>query len=518
MNSLHLPIPVVDLFAGPGGLSEGFSSVMDQLGRPVFNVCISIEKEPYAHRTLLLRSFYRQFIKRGEGAPEAYYSYLRGDITRDELFGGEYAALAAAARGEAVRLELSEESRATTHDLISDAVGNSDRWVLIGGPPCQAYSVVGRARRRGRETEDQRKRHFLYREYLHIIADHWPAVFVMENVKGMLSSEVEGEKIFYRILEDLEDPSAAVEGRPNNRRRTHRYRIFSLVKQAGLLPDLEANDTVIRAEDYGIPQARHRVILLGIRDDVENQFPQPLTTQPKVSVAQVLSGLPSLRSGLSKGQDTPERWAATLRALNRRKWFLKYASNGHGDLFGKILAVANGMTPPALGRGAEFISGPVGVGWRRDWYLDEKLGGVCNHSTRAHIKKDLLRYLYAACFAELELRSPRLRDFPRELRPFHRNVRESLKWGMFSDRFRVQLWDQPATTVTSHISKDGHYFIHPDPEQCRSLTVREAARLQTFPDNYFFEGPRTAQYQQVGNAVPPLLAKQIAERVFALIG
>ena len=124
---------------------------------------------------------------------------------------------------------------------------------------------------------------------------------------------------------------------------------------------------------------------------------------------------------------------------------------------------------------------------------------------------DLYRYFYAACFAQVEGQSPKLEDFPTDLLPAHKNAKRAANGSpLFVDRFRVQLSDKPATTVTSHISKDGHYYIYPDPEQCRSLTVREAARLQTFPDNYFFCGPRTSQYVQVGNAVPPLLARQIA--------
>lgn len=126
---------------------------------------------------------------------------------------------------------------------------------------------------------------------------------------------------------------------------------------------------------------------------------------------------------------------------------------------------------------------------------------------------DLRRYFYAETFAEATGRSPNLADFPKGLLPNHQSVEEGRTGKMFSDRFRVQLGDQTSTTITSHISKDGHYFIHYDPAQCRSLTVREAARLQTFPDNYFFAGPRTAQYHQVGNAVPPQLAHQIAEIV-----
>jgi DNA (cytosine-5)-methyltransferase 1 len=176
------------------------------------------------------------------------------------------------------------------------------------------------------------------------------------------------------------------------------------------------------------------------------------------------------------------------------------------------------VEPPEADRGGEFVVGEAVPRHAPDWYIDRKIKGVCNHSARGHMESDLYRYLYAACFAGLHGKSPSLQNFPTRLLPDHGSVDTALEdGGNFSDRFRVQVACRPSTTVVSHISKDGHYYIHPDPKQCRSLTVREAARLQTFPDNYFFCGPRTAQYTQVGNAVPPFLAKQIADIVLDLL-
>lgn len=506
-------IKVVDIFAGPGGLSEGFAAVTDARGRPIFDVVLSVEKEEQAHETLQLRTFFRQFPKQ---APAEYYQSLRREIDLKALYDAypTEARLAAELCWHAT-LGPGGEPASYVRRRIREAVKDATSWVLIGGPPCQAYSLAGRSRNRGNPAYDAAKdgRQRLYVEYLQILAEHRPAVFIMENVKGLLSATLENEQVFHRILADLRDPAAAVarEGRGGTQVRKGGYRIHSLTEDR-VFENGTLEGSVIQAEKFGVPQARHRVILLGIRDDIRGVKPRVLTPQKAVPASSVLEALPRLRGGISpKNNDSAKAWRDSLKAQVDSRW----ANVGTKKVDSAALSTfirrkLEGIALPDADRGGEFLQADIAVGYEPDWFHDKRIEGVCNHASRAHMRTDLFRYFYAACYAKHHGKSPSLKHFPTDLLPDHRSVDDAIQnGGHFSDRFRVQVGSRPSTTIVSHISKDGHYYIHPDPLQCRSLTVREAARLQTFPDNYFFCGNRTAQYVQVGNAVPPLLARQI---------
>lgn len=516
--SRQKPVPVVDIFAGPGGLGEGFSSLHGKTGERSFRITISIEKDPVAHRTLLLRSFFRQFDS-GD-APADYYNFLRaGNVMQDQrwhLLKEKFPKQTQAAESEARNAELGKNKPDEVDSWIRGALKGADAWVLIGGPPCQAYSIAGRSRNNGIPdyVPEEDERQYLYGEYLRILATHLPPVFIMENVKGLLSATLQSESILEKILSDLRQPRVAIKNYRGN--KSARYRIFSLVKH-GESETLNLDDFVVKAEKYGIPQARHRVILLGVRDDIDVIQPNVLRPQDPVTVHDILHSLPALRSGLSEEIDDSTRWRSIVAAAPWRQLLKGIHDVDTQPLQHLAQTSLAKLQRKTLDRGGEFLHGQQEIRRDASWYLDRKLDGVCNHTSRSHIAADLHRYFYASIFAKVTSRSPTLSDFPRKLLPKHNNVQEALDGGHFSDRFRVQLANRPATTITSHISKDGHYYIHYDPVQCRSLTVREAARLQTFPDNYFFCGPRTSQYAQVGNAVPPLLARQIAEVVLEVL-
>jgi len=511
-------IPVIDLFAGPGGLSEGFATARNARGERIFEIVASFEKDPLACATLKFRSAFR--ANKNSEFKELLYSVMRNELSLNEAFAlsNRFASAYKKASAHIHEIELGPDTHKLVNSHIRNALKGREDWILIGGPPCQAYSIAGRSRMRPVDPEkfEQDSRHSLYIEYLRILAKFRPSIFVMENVKGILTSKLNGESTFQKILNDLENAFGK-----------NSYTIRSLVSDK---EQPEMNEFIVRSENYGIPQKRHRVILLGIRRDLHSDAlsrginPQELTLDECAdftSISSVLKDLPKIRSGLSSYRGCRrdggghDEWLAALRRSTQGlvTWRSPIRTSLREQMLGAIvgatLVTQTGGPFVKWGRNSTMRSKGKLV---RDWYNDENLSGVTNHESRLHMETDLHRYLFVSCFTKLQGFSPKLTDFPGRMLPDHQNIKSDGETP-FADRFRAHIASAPANTITSHLSKDGHANIHFDPAQCRGLTVREAARIQTFPDNYYFMGSRTEQYKQVGNAVPPLLAKHIAQTI-----
>lgn len=409
-----MSIKFLDLFAGAGGLSEGFL----QAG---YTPIAHIEKEIAACFTLKTRNaFY--FLKK-ENKLDIYYSYLQGRISRDEL----YSHIPKSEFDSVICKAISQEHRQELFEKIDKLLGNNKLDLVIGGPPCQAYSLIGRSSDKNKMLGDDRN--YLYLEYVEFLKRYKPKLFVFENVTGLLSAK------------DIDDTK-------------HFDKMLNAFKEAGY----NAKAYTFNASDYGVPQNRKRIIIIGSLSQNFIELSLPKSDEIN-TVHDFISDLPQLKSGM-----------------------------------GEILAKSKVQDNELLKR-LNICDIPY----------------ITFHQARPHNKRDL--EIYKLVVESWNKYSERLKynELPKRLIN-HKNLKS------FLDRFKVVVADQPSHTVVAHVSKDGHYYIHPDIKQNRSLTVREVARLQTFPDSYFFESEngspaRTTAYTQVGNAVPVLLAKQIANQL-----
>jgi len=435
----------IDLFAGCGGLSEGFK-------KAGFDIIAQVEMDKWACETLRTRHLYHELKKIGKG--NLYQGYLREEVSRKDVLD-KFSDIAESVSHRVIQATLGNDGIARVLEKIESSQKYHDATgfhVLLGGPPCQPYSIVGRARDPFRMEKDER--HYLYRHYLEILEWLQPDIFVYENVPGLFSAKAEGKEIFIRLLEDFSSLS-------------HPYKITPPLERIYEDPC----SYILNSADFNIPQSRKRLILIGYKKSLEDKIP---------GIREIFTGLQKL-------------------ALGNRKENLLTVDDAIGDL--PALKPGGGSDGWFIPYNSSTDLRPYQIKMRED------SPGVLNHRARIHMESDLERYRFFIDHRKNGNGAANLDDLGKErpdLVPNHKHLDK------FLDRFKVQWWDCPSSTITAHISKDGHYYIHPDINQCRSFTVREAARCQSFPDNFKFEGSRSAQFKQVGNAVPPLLAYRIA--------
>lgn len=396
----------IDLFAGAGGLSEGF---IREMFEPVAHVEMSAE----ASDTLKTRLAFHYFNHKKKLQP--YYDYLRQDKSRKELWDEIPQHLVESVINE----EINDKTIESIFQKIDLQLDERKVDVIIGGPPCQAYSLVGRSRDPNRMKDD--KRNFLFRYYAKFLIRYKPKYFVFENVLGLLTAG--NAKYLNEMLE--------------------------LFEEIGYSADMK----VLNSEEYGVLQKRRRVIIIGRKGKTKFNFPELKTIENNWQTKKDLFfDLPYLKPGQE------------LDVANYTKGINEYL---------KKTETRNGI----------------------DY--------TTQHITRNHNDRDLEIYSLAIDRWLNERQRLKYNDIPKKLQT-HKNTEA------FLDRYKVIDPTGHSHTVVAHIAKDGHYYIYPDLKQVRSISVREAARIQSFPDDYFFEGGRTAAFKQIGNAVPPLMAEKIA--------
>lgn len=406
-------INYIDLFAGAGGLSEGFIC-------EGFNPIAHVEMNKEACDTLRTRLAFHHLSRNNEF--KIYSDYLQNKLSRDNL----WSKIPEEQTNSVINNEISDLTIKSIFEQIDKQLQNRKVDVIIGGPPCQAYSLVGRSRDPNRMQGDIRN--YLFRYYSEFLYRYKPQYFVFENVLGLQTA---GNRMYLNEM-------------------------LQLFSDAGYSTDMK----VLNAEEYKVLQRRRRIVIIGHRSKKKFQFPDLKTITNTYQVKQDLFyDLPKLRPG--------EELQITeyTKPINE---YLNISQTRNGD------------------------------------------GFVTQHITRNHNERDLEIYSIAIDKWINDRQRLKYTDLPMRLQT-HNNT------SAFLDRFKVVDPFGHSHTMVAHIAKDGHYYIYPDKQQVRSISVREAARIQSFPDNYFFEGGRTAAFKQIGNAVPPLMAEKIASSLKHLL-
>lgn len=370
--------------------------------------------------SLELRSIYYYLKNIGNLSP--YFEYIQGQISRDEL--NFY--VPRNITKDILNEEISKDTLPSIFDFIDKRLCNKKLDGIIGGPPCQAYSTIGRVNNKARKSTD--KRIYLYKHYLDFLNKYTPKFFIFENVKGLLSfKDVSGDLLFPKIIDEFNESG------------------------------YEINHKIINANDFGVPQKRERLFLIGYRKDlVSNQSFFNYLYKHKENpptLKELFEDLPKINAGNSSDNYCCKSTSPFVK---------KYIRNNAEDI-------------------------------------------LTHYVARPHNNNDLEIYKLVLQ-AKKSGKSLRYDNIPQKLRT-HSNITS------FLDRYKALDYDSVSHTIVAHISKDGHYYIHPDLKQNRSITVREAARIQSFPDNFYFEHSRTSAFKQIGNAVPPILSMKIAASI-----
>lgn len=408
-----MTINLIDLFSGAGGLTEGFSE------HDNFRVLGHVEKDFSASQTLKLRESFHYLAKNDKLS--IYCDYLNNKITLASLFDK----IPDMILKKVINEEISDDTITNIFDNLDDIIGESIVNGIIGGPPCQAYSTIGRARNVSKKDFDNRI--YLYEFYIDFLKKFDPDFFVFENVKGLLSfRDSNDELLLPKIESDFE--------------------------KAGYKIQYE----IVNTKFFDVPQSRERLIIFGAKNRFKNMpknFFDVLNSKKNnkiPTVHEALIGLPALKEGETNNLYTAE------------------ISNYTNKYYRRIENVP-----------------------------------LTQNTARPHNERDLEIYKQVS-IAKLNGKNLKYNELSSKLRTHKHDDK-------FLDRFKTLSWDSPSHTIVAHIAKDGHHYIHPDIDQNRSITVREAARLQGFPDDFYFEKSRTSAFTQIGNAVPPILSHIFAE-------